>query len=1648
MRIRHIIATFILGCTIVSSFTPVANALEEVYDYNTNDNDVDSSTVYNNHVKKLLNLHSDNIVYEYVAEKRGQMANYASDYNYTCDDITYLGKTTQIVNDFVNATTNTPIASFEDGLRVFYLNVKGDNNGKYPIVDNKPVVLLDGKSRYDSTVSDILSIQGHSRVQNYTSAIFIDTDNNRIIFRLYGWGGESILDGSPYGSYKDWDLTPVLSAYANDKELSNYHITAYLCSLLSEVNEQKVNKSRDKQEEIFKKYAQGSTSKRNDANVYNWFNSVNSKLMENKSETVADSSDPKVSADLNRLSASRLYFVALSKAGLYSSLDFTKIITETNLPIESFDGFYYNVEGTTKYDLLTAVQTANGIVDKYKRSSPYYTEPSLEANAVMFDSLTKYFYGIFTQAPVNSSGANAADQRLSLSTLDNLCMDISTIQNNYINPALWEQVATMNTVQGGFQYEDLYRYFIMLQNLEYYSEDSSISGIEVDDTGAIHNTKLEEEIANAETNKTEDGKYPEVKDGDVIRQIRAYKAIHDGLSYAGIEPWTEKLSYICEKYDVISKFPLSEELDEYNTESETEPLKAFFTIEGEKKLSNNYLTGVALSSTFIPMVTNLYDATATVRVLKNEDWLSQFHIKYGFHRKALMIDTNVNAAVDRYFQSGKNTGGQMRVATLSDLLEPEKDIVLYVDDNFYNTDEVAEIYDKTYNRLANTEQASIGEDDFSGWLDRLFNNSIENILKTGPEGKYDESTIEDVKEYGKEGKISWASITESLFTDGTIMTSGRDGGKNEIKENIDKTDYDVQQSYAVVSGIYRHKKLARNLNTIAENPIPVFISSPTIHNITGVTKNDFRSIYNYAMLKNLEASLGVDYRTTLDVDNPLYIDIYGNITTESGLVVIPAASNSTLYTGETYTPYTLGFMYLYSKGEYIKVPKNFDIEDENNNYVKYLTDFTVDEDGKYFVQNNYEFNGVPVNPVNPSVSDEALLEELYNKQISILNDNGYIFNQRIWLITEVLRGAPIEYIDKQKEGISGKRDINKYGLYMSYKLDEIAEAVLPTSNGNSLISMPNIAFMSGIEYVVLFLVKFMILCFVGYILYNIYLDAVSGQLGLSTFGRCISTIVIFAIAITSLPSIVSMSYNETQKILLQPEIAYVNLLNQEKNLEGREISAVGVEEPKSETQLYLRVDKIKVPWYKLIGEVMFAPIGKSLSEVYEEEMKDNILYGFDDVQIKNDGAYIDVNDVFNASSIMYNVDNHFLYQYMNTSPTASYFMPYYYIMDNLLSSINRYNQDNGIINISTKIQSDGSVKTIGMIGDYLLSEYFMFDDNDPLGLKTLYGLDLKEQKDFINVEDPAIQESMWYNTTYSDDEMSSRIDQLYSHLRAYVAKNHKMIGRVTDETFLKTMVLDMAMEYNNIMKIPACRRTEVFSIDARDIIRLSVADDSTTIVNSSYSFGRFIYEVGGGLGVILTAILLGILFVTSIVKPLLVIFLGALLIYNVLIKTMLRLGRTKTIEGLLYVLSILVIVNSLYAIVVKLTMFLPELGLNSVLSIIAQIVIQLLYLFIAFKLVVTIMQDYDNMGFNIFHSMALAMVGKVGNQVHKVQSKFMYSGEQNSYMDSARIKSEEESRAETESLEEEMKKRDDKRDSASEEKAFYDRVFDDSDSTK
>lgn len=1092
------------------------------------------------------------------------------------------------------------------------------------------------------------------------------------------------------------------------------------------------------------------------------------------------------------------------------------------------------------------------------------------------------------------------------------------------------------------------------------------AGLELVDDGSGNeiyiNTSLDEFIKAYKENPTAVDFTP-----DINRLIKIYTEITKGLDYLGVKPFSKQLEAICVYYNDLISLENAESTLSNNYSGEGEPLGTFFNVE-RKELSYYYRLGVALSATYIPMQTNLYDVNS-LYMLEDTSFVEQFHYPFGFYRKALYIDTDVNAAVN-YYVTGKK--GSQRIATLSDLLSPEKDIVLYIDDNFYNIKELADMQGYTYNKLANTEQAgevsstdeSLGEvlsDLWSDWTE----TSIEYIAKTGSENSYSRNVKKRVSEYGT-GKDTGTDYVLSEKKIDQYLTGYTDDAEKECYN-----EYIVLQPYAVVSAIYRHSALFNTLSVQTSNPSPVFVSSPNLAAVTGVGRAEYNTIYNYIMLKNLEGNMGIDYKTTLDLNSPLYMDIYGNILTESGFVVIPAASNASLQQASKYNIYTAGFLSLYDNGYALPATYN---NSETFMYTKGTSDtnamFYIDDETKTWQVKNKTFNSsVYINFRDLPVADSDVLSILLQLAQQSINNKSIDFSKRVYIITEVLRGAPIENINKDFEGITGNIGINEYGIYFAYKLDELCKQLLSNSNGNSLITLPNLAYMDGIESVIVFLYKIVFAIMIILLFVKLYMDVVQMKFGIKTMLKFVTTLVLFVIVSFFVPTLMNFSYYQTNKLLLQEEASYIAILNLEKRNEGKEIGINEVTSPETNTTLYLKIDDITVPWYEALGKVLVSSAFETMEEIYKEAYNENLMSGLPGIEIKGNSLYMDLNYLFDTTDIEYDNKNEILYSVVKETPYASFVFPYYVILDQLIARVNEYNHNNNSCSYTTTIQSKGAVRTKGLIQAYFTSKYFMEESQDVLGFKNIYQLDttLVESSAFTESDIKDMNYSLWY-VEKSRDTLIKYINMLDEKARVYIANNRDLISKVSDDTFLKAMALSLAVDYNNIFRIGSANSIEIYDIDTRDIMRMSIAPRTIVMSNVSKSFSRFIYDISGTMGIMVTAMLVVVYFVSSMIKPVCIIVILCSMVASLIVRKLLTSDDNQAVEGFFISLALLCGVNVLYACCLKLTMLLPKIGSSVVISVLLQILIQGVYSFLIATFTWWILKDWKNMGLNKYKS--------------------------------------------------------------------------------
>jgi len=116
----------------------------------------------------------------------------------------------------------------------------------------------------------------------------------------------------------------------------------------------------------------------------------------------------------------------------------------------------------------------------------------------------------------------------------------------------------------------------------------------------------------------EDIDFTEVK--GYLRYLRAGYGIVDAMNCLGVSPWNDSMKEFFSLMNRLDKFrDISEVLGLTYEINESEAMNVFFNIDNNR-LSNDYLKGVALSATFRPLKTNMYDIES-VAFMEDTDWI-------------------------------------------------------------------------------------------------------------------------------------------------------------------------------------------------------------------------------------------------------------------------------------------------------------------------------------------------------------------------------------------------------------------------------------------------------------------------------------------------------------------------------------------------------------------------------------------------------------------------------------------------------------------------------------------------------------------------------------------------------------------------------------------------------------------------------------------------------------------------------------------------------------------------------------------------------------------------------------------------------------------------------------------------------------------
>lgn len=1021
----------------------------------------------------------------------------------------------------------------------------------------------------------------------------------------------------------------------------------------------------------------------------------------------------------------------------------------------------------------------------------------------------------------------------------------------------------------------------------------------------------------------------------------------------------------------------------------TKPLGHFFS---DRSINNYLRLGIIQSSTFIPLRTNVNNPTSYFTLAEENSEFIQFHEIWGNYRKAIFIDTDSRAVQNWYTTSRR---GNLRVATLRDVIGAHGDVLLFSDNSFYNVHDLAEMQGRAFNHLdvgENSDQSTANP------LARLWNNirdffilDVRELTRTGNHERYSirlrgitqfgASLVAETGTHRYDGAVLWGDVIQELLN----------------WEITDPTEYSPMRSFAVVSAIYRDTSLLNYLNNQGRQPI--FVSSQFLATEQRNSWLEFNALINHSLLRNLSAMRTLSFETNLDLDSPLFLDIYGNIITESGLVVISAASNATLQ--KEYNIFNSGFLSTYGR-EY-SIPSNITLPQGLLSQRPSWADFfnNENENSKFYEIQPFTLNNA-VNLTQVSYADKNVMNvmrSLFSSQFSTmgttsLNKERFDFDVYVsQILMEVMRGSPLTHLDFDVNGINPNRRLSVGGIVAAYQLEELMTTLRGTSTG--FLNIPNPAFLPGVEYILFFVYRILVLGAIALVIFKVVVTATQGRSFLSVIGYIGATIVVLVSMLYIVPKTFELSYYSANKLFLQDETRKILMFNLERREQGIELGMTAVHPPTEDSSILLKLREIDIPWHILFRDIITANSATTLSSIYTYHTSKDLASVEESFFTLNNGIYIDVFDLFDASSVNVNPRLHILTHRTSSNTPASFFTPYYLFLDILVQNVNMYNLNENMASYTYSIYRGGRIKSVGIIEAYLLSERFHSSiDFDFLGLRTIYGRSngllinsLINDGDFNSYEDTtsvsllnaSLVNSQWWNENIEIDDvdLENRIRKVEKYAIDYVASTGHLIGRVSDETYLRLMALSISMFYNKVFNIGVADTFELYNMCPEDLIRVSVANERTVMEGAPFTFGRYMYSLGSQGTVYFSALLMIVMYISAWLKAVLVLILFFLIFISLFVYKLVLNKEERSLQGYVFLIVLISLLNFFTAGIFKITMLLPATGLSPMIIMLIMTLLQLLILTIYINLVCVVAKNWKDLGAMTFKDMTETIITKI-----------------------------------------------------------------------
>lgn len=801
----------------------------------------------------------------------------------------------------------------------------------------------------------------------------------------------------------------------------------------------------------------------------------------------------------------------------------------------------------------------------------------------------------------------------------------------------------------------------------------------------------------------------------------------------------------------------------------------------------------------------------------------------------------------------------------------------------------------------------------------------------------------------------------------------------------------------------------------------------------------FDATYNYLYLENISEKYPLRYDLVNDLDMPVFVDIFGNIVTYSGYVIVPFANNATMHTSIP----LLNNSFLTSYGDkqfienkYHTVDKTyysyinktvFDLSNERtlNNLSDYSA-LNVSEDSNILILDEEEKKYI-LNPIiietevgnldlsRPSTSDSNSSKVLYNIMLSaytsdfensIWNSNTSLINVGADManIYQVVRGAPKSNINIETEKLGTSILFNKTALDQGSKYEQLHKN-LSEVEYNGLISVPDISTNRDIEQILYLFYKMLFIIIIVFICIQIFVSVIKQRLTLFSILHIFVGSILIITLVINIPTVHKLTYYYVNRTLLQNEAKSIVLLNSEKAMNNSELGISDIDTRDISSKISLKVAELNINKAKFFTEIFDTFNGKDLNSLYNQYYESDLETSVEEYETRGKYLYYSVDDLFKTSSIDINTKTHQLSQHTVGTPAIAFRLPYYAILDYLIYQVNTYNEildsyQYSLVNMGEGYRSQGLVERYFKGNGFLLrredilrnnenipksidKEILDFAQYDRSGILNIYGSEEDRRDIFPNKE--YMQKSIWYIENIDKQILHDLSIYLDKVAREWVESNRSILGKITDETILKSLALELSLAYNRYLSIPGPQYYEIDKMDSSDLLRLMVLPKDKVAFTSTLSFPRLILQETGIIGIIIASYLSIIITVLSIAKPLSILASVFMLVSALIIMKLILNKSNNGIYGAIKFFLLVSGINISYCIFIKgmilLTNILPPLICLLLISIIQTIFLSI-YIW-TFCFCIRNWKDAGNSEFNkLLKVKTEVKINKENNETH------------------------------------------------------------------